>query len=160
MNKLSLNYSKTNCMIFNKHPHKTCSYEFNFKMNRNNLVRVSTVKYLGVIFDENLTWSQHLKYLSSQLAKHSGLFYRLCSYVSQKTLCMLYFGLMYSRVQYGIISWGTAAKTYLKTIQTRLNQILRAITSSNIRTLVISLHKNLNFLKLDDIFNSSNGRVV
>ena len=84
INKLSLNYSKTNFMIFNKHPHKTCNYEFNLKINIDNLVRVCTVKYLGVIFNENLTWSQHLKYLPSQLAKHSGLFYRLCNYVSQK----------------------------------------------------------------------------
>ena len=65
---------------------------------------------------------------------------------------MLYFGLIYSRVQYGIISWGTAAKTSLKTIQTRLNQILRVITFSSIRTPVTSLYKNLNFLKLDDIY--------
>ena len=151
MNKISLNYSKTNYMIFNKHPHKTCNYEFNLKIY--NIVRVSTVKYLGVILDENLTWSQHLKYLSSRLAKHSELFYRLHNYVSREILCKLYFGLIYSRVQYGIISWGTAARTYLKTIQTRLNHIPRAITFSNIRTSVTSLDKNLNFfLKLDDIY--------
>ena len=100
-------------MIFNKHPHKTCKYEFNLKINSNNLVRVSTVKYLGVIFDENLTWSQHLKYLSSQLAKHSALFYRLRYYVSRETLCMLYFGLIHGRALYGITFLEAPMATHL-----------------------------------------------
>ena len=152
INKLSLNYSKTNFMIFNKHPHKTCNYDFKLEINGNNLVRAGTVKYLGVIIDENLTWSQHLKYLSSPIAKHSGLFYRLRNYVSREALCVLYYGLIYSKVQYGIISWGTASKTSLNAIQIRLNQILRAISFNNVRTPVTSLYKNLNFLKLDDIY--------
>ena len=65
---------------------------------------------------------------------------------------MLYYGLIYSKVQYGIISWGTASKTSLNAIQIRLNQILRAISFNNVRTQVTSLYKNLNFLKLDDIY--------
>ena len=48
INKSSLNYSKRNFMIFNKHPHKTCNYDFKLQINGNNLVRASTVKYLGV----------------------------------------------------------------------------------------------------------------
>ena len=154
INKLSLNYYNTNFMIFNKHPHKTCNYALKLEINGNNLVRASTVKYLGVIIDENLTWSQHLKYryLSSQIAKHSGLFHRLRNYVSREALCMLYYGLIHSKVQYGIISWGTAFKTSLKAIQIRLNQILRAITFNNIRTPVTSLYKNFNFLRLDDTY--------
>ena len=65
---------------------------------------------------------------------------------------MLYYGLIYSKVQYGIISWGTASKTSLNAIQIRLNQILRAISFNNVRTQVTSLYKNLNSLKLDDIY--------
>ena len=86
INKLSLNYFKTNFMIFNKHPHKTCNYDFKLEINGNNLVRAGTVKYLKVIIDENLTWSQHLKYLSSQIAKHSGLFYRLQLRIKRSSL--------------------------------------------------------------------------
>ena len=52
---------------------------------------------------------------------------------------MPYFGYRaYSGVQYGIISWGIAARTDLKTIQIRLNQILRVITFCNIQTSVTS----------------------
>ena len=52
---------------------------------------------------------------------------------------MLYFALSYSRVHYGIVSWGTAAKTYLITIRTKINQVLRAISFRNIQTPVTSL---------------------
>ena len=62
---------------------------------------------------------------------------------------MLYYGLIYSKVQYGIFSWGTASKTSLNAIQIKLNQILRAISFNNVRTQVTSLYKNLNFVKLD-----------
>jgi len=41
---------------------------------------------------------------------------------------MIYYAFTYSRVQYGITIWGTAAKTKLREIEVRLNNIVRTIT--------------------------------
>ena len=47
-NLLALSIVKTSFILF----HKT----FNLKINGVNMQQVSTVKYLGVTFDANLTW--------------------------------------------------------------------------------------------------------
>ena len=108
-NKLSLNYSKTSFIIFNKQPNKTCDYEFKLKINNNLIKRVNSIKYLGVLIDSKLSWSEHLNYLNLQLARYSGLFIRLRRYVPNEIHCLLYYSIIYSRIKYGILSWGTAS---------------------------------------------------
>ena len=96
MNKLSLNYSKTNYIIYNNQLHNTCKDEFTIIMNKTRLQRENSIKYVGVIFDDKLCWANHIDNLSNQLARCSGLFCRLRNYVPRKTLCLLYYNLVYS----------------------------------------------------------------
>ena len=109
-NKLSLNYSKSNYMIVNGNPKKTVDDNFKVIQNNSALIRASSVKCLGLHIDEHLNWSVHLKHLSNQLARYSGIFYRLRDFVNVETLCMLYYTFIYSRLQYGIIVWARLPK--------------------------------------------------
>ena len=65
---------------------------------------------------------------------------------------MLYYSLIYSRIQYGIVTWGTANKTLMQELNVKLNNIVRTITYSSKYCPVTFLYKTLNFLKLDDIY--------
>ena len=116
-NESSLNYSKTTYLLINKLPQISVSSEFKLAINQNIIERATSVKYLGVCLDEKLTWSNHLQHLSLQLAKTSSIFYRLREYVTKQTLCMLYYSLVNSRVQYAIAVWGTACKSRLQEIK-------------------------------------------
>ena len=80
-NKLSLNYSNISFIIFNKQPNKTCDYECKLKLNNNLIKRVNSIKYLRILIDSTLSWSEHVDYLNLQLAKYSELFCRLRRYV-------------------------------------------------------------------------------
>ena len=151
-NKLSLNYSKTTYLLINKLPQISVSSEFKLAINQNIIERATSVKCLGVYLDEKLTWSNHLQLLSSQLAKTSGIFYRLREYVTKKTLCMLYYSLVNSRVQYAISVWGTACKSRLQEISVRLNNIVRMITWNNKFAHVTKMYEELKFLKLNEIY--------
>ena len=53
-NKLSLNYSKTNFLLINKHPQKKVNENFVIRLNDKLLERSSTVKYLGLLIDATL----------------------------------------------------------------------------------------------------------
>ena len=128
MAKFSLNYSKTKYILINKQPQISVQYKFKLEINQNIIERATSVKYLGVYIDEKMTWSNHMQQLSLQLAKTSGIFYRLREYVTRETLCMLYYSLVYSRVQDGISIWGTATKSRLYEINVRLNNIVRTIS--------------------------------
>ena len=90
-NKLSLNCSKTNYMILNKQPLKTCQCNFGIALNDITINRAHTVKYLGLFIDNNVKWTSQVNYLSMQVARCTGLFYRLRNFVLRETLCMLYY---------------------------------------------------------------------
>ena len=53
-NKLSLNFSKTNYIIINKKPLKTCQCNFGIALDDITINRAQTVKYLGLFIDNNL----------------------------------------------------------------------------------------------------------
>ena len=118
-NKLSLNYSKTTYLLFNKHLPSSVNTNFKVLINNIQIDRNKVVKYLGVHIDENLNWSAHIKELSLQLAKCCSLLYQLREYVTTETLHMLYYSFAYSRIQYGITMWGTASQNQVHEIEVR-----------------------------------------
>ena len=65
---------------------------------------------------------------------------------------MLYYSLIYIRIKYGIVTWGTESKTLLQELNVKLNNIVLTIANSSKYCPVASLYKTLNFLKLDDIY--------
>ena len=105
-----------------------------------------------MLIDDSLNWEQHIKQLSLQLSKSSAEIYRLRNFVDTETLKLLYYSLIYSRVQYGIILWGTATYTRQKEIVRRLNNIVRIMTWSRKFDHVSILYKELKLLKLEDIY--------
>ena len=55
---------------------------------------------------------------------------------------MLYFSFVYSRIQYGITLWGTSAKSYMREINVRLNNVVRLMTYSKKYSHVSQLYKH------------------
>ena len=159
-NKLSLNCSKTNYIIFNKQPNKTCPLDLHLVINNTSIQRVKSCKYLGIIFDEKLNWADHISQLKLQLTRASGMFCKLRKYVPKETLYLLYFSLIYSRLQYGILTWGTASKSIMHGIEISVNRILRIITRSSIYTPVNNLFRELNTLKIKDIYKLELGKFM
>ena len=107
-NKLSLNVSKTNFIVINKHPHKVCSTSLTLTLSNISLKRVKLVKYLGIYIDEKLSWEVHIQNLSLHLARCSGLFCKLRYYVPRETLRLLYYSLVYSKINYGNSNLGNS----------------------------------------------------
>ena len=65
-NKLSLNYSKTNYIIYNKQPNKSFDSDFKLAINNTSLNKVSFIKYLGVYFGDKLCWDNHIENLCNK----------------------------------------------------------------------------------------------
>ena len=76
-NKLSLNYCKTNYIVYNKQPNKVYDNDFRLTINKTSLKKVNFIKYLGVFFDNKLSWDVHIDNLCHQIAKTSGMLCRL-----------------------------------------------------------------------------------
>ena len=75
-NRLSLNLSKTNFMVF-KPWQKRQSFEFQVSVNEQPILRVSETMFLGVFLDDNLTWKPHISLLQpSKLSKSTGIIHK------------------------------------------------------------------------------------
>ena len=65
INRLSLNISKTNFLIF--HPYnKPLKHRITLKINKKAIIEKRHIKYLGIIIDSHLNWKQHIKYLKKK----------------------------------------------------------------------------------------------
>ena len=45
----------------------------NIEINKVVIEQVKHTKFLGVIFDDNLNWSNHISYIDSKIAKGVGI---------------------------------------------------------------------------------------
>ncbi len=61
-NKLSVNITKTNYVIFKSRSKKFYT-DTPLKFNGNLISQKKTVKFLGVCIDENLTWKSHISHV-------------------------------------------------------------------------------------------------
>ena len=95
-----VNIPKTNFMLIDNYINASRSE--NFKINS-----IRNVKYLGMLIDDGLNWEPHIKQLSLQFSKFSAMMFCLRNFVDTETHKLLYYSLIYSLVQYGIILWET-----------------------------------------------------
>ena len=149
-NKLTVNYKKTNFLIFTKR--KINKFLFNIKMGQNTINQQGSVKYLGVIIDDKLSWTKHIDYLNKKLCKGTWALSKLKNYVDVHTLKIIYYSLIYSHLKYCITSWGRAAKTIIQPIISTQKRVIRIITGSNYQAHTNPLFNKLEILKLPDIY--------
>ena len=80
-NKLTLNLLKTHYMVF----HRAKQKHMNVKLciNKVPIQQVDNTKFLGVIIDDNLNWSNHISYINSKIAKLIGIICRARKFFSR-----------------------------------------------------------------------------
>ena len=100
-------------MLINQQPNISCITEFQLQLNKTSLKREHIVKYLGIVLDKSLKWCDQIQHLPLQLARYSGLFYKICDFLPRQTLRMLFYSLVYSKLQCSILVWGIVSKTHL-----------------------------------------------
>ena len=66
-NKLLINASKTKCILFRSTKSKTPTSGQSISFRKLDIEQVITSKFLGVHFDEHLTWSVHAMHVLNKL---------------------------------------------------------------------------------------------
>ena len=90
-------------MLIDNYINTSTNKNFEIKLQQNIINGVRNVKYLGLFIDDGLNWEPHIKQLSLQLSISSAIIFGLRNFVDTETLKLLYYSLIYSRVQCGII---------------------------------------------------------
>ena len=78
-NRLSLNVTKTNYTLFHKNftKDKLPLKIPEFKIGNSIIKRKSSVKFQGVMLDENISWKDDIKTIGKKLAKNIDLLYHI-----------------------------------------------------------------------------------
>ena len=129
-NKISLNRSKTELMIF-KPKRKAINFDIKIKINGHKLIPSKVVKYLGVFIDDELNWKHHINFVCSKLKRANGALSKLRHFSSEKTLLSLYMSLFHSHLSYGARIWGQRETSHSRRILTLQKQSLRIISFSD-----------------------------
>ena len=103
-------------------------------INGVDIVRVSSCKFLGIIIDDKLKWSEHITHLQSKISKSLYALNRSKRLVPQKYLKTIYDTLVHSHISYGITLWGSTFKSYLNKIQILQKKAVRFIMHHTIAT--------------------------
>ena len=90
------------------------------KLETNNTLikRRDHIKFLGALFDENLTWKNHINIIENKISKSVGILHQAKFLLNQKFRKNVYSSFIHSYVNYGNIAWGYTYKTKLKKIFT------------------------------------------
>ena len=92
--------------------------------------------------------------LVKKISRACGSLVKLRNCVEIETLREVYHALIHSYLRYGIIAWGTAAKTSIKKLQTIINRAIRIMAFVPNSSIDLNpLFEILEILKLDDIYN-------
>ena len=117
-------------------------------INRHTIDRVKDFNFLGITFDEHMTWDMHIHKTSTKITKTLGVMTRLKRYLPTEILLMIYNSLIMPHIQYGILCWGHKFGRVLK-LQKRA---MRLITCSKYNSHTEPLYKKLKCLKVSDLY--------
>ena len=132
-NKLSLNVKKTKFSIFCEASRRGDLPLVLPKLFINNQVIKTqlSIKLLGILLDENLSWKEHLKLTENKISKNIGLIYKAKPYLNKDTLLALYFSYIHSYIIYTNLVCSSTKRTYLRKINSQQKHALRLIHNKN-----------------------------
>ena len=110
-NKLCINVKKTHYMVF--HRSKIKKNTDDVIMCNNKLTCTTSTKFLGLIIDNKLNWSEHIMYIKNKISKSVGILFKTRNYVDKTTLRNLYFTFIYPYLIYCVEIWGNARDIHL-----------------------------------------------
>ena len=104
LNKLSLNLTKTNFMLF-KSSSKKLDYELIINIKDHCINQLQHTKFLGTIIDEQLIWAEHINYVANKISRFTGILCKARHYVTRSLLKSIYYALIYPYIFNGNVVW-------------------------------------------------------
>ena len=153
-NNLTINPSKTYALIISPFTNLN-SPTLNLFYNHHRIDVVRTVKYLGIILDNQLLFKQHIKMLESKLSRYVGIIFKLKSFLPKYILSKIYYAFIHSYLNYGLIIWGATPASNLSKLCRIQNKALRVITGTGWREHAPPLYATQKILQLSKLITYS-----
>ena len=168
INHMLINFQKTTCMLL-------CSRQKRQRLSRSNLnieinihdssvilPQVNCQKLLGIIIDHNLTFADHVDYVSKKLS--TSIFQMNClkHFLDKRTLKLFYFGHVQPHIDYCSSIWGHCCDSYKKHLSSLQRRAIKLILNINVPrgSNIDNLFKELHILPLEKRFNYNDSVLV
>ena len=152
-NKLSLNVSKTNAILFRPVGSQPNDHDtLNLTIGNEVIDQVSSTKFLGLIIDEHLTFKNHVSFVASKVTSSNYVLRRLKNVMPNWTKRLLYMSSIQSHLTYGLMLWGSMAQAKdLQRLFKAQKKSLRLIDNASYNSSTDPIFKKYDILKLEDL---------
>lgn len=148
LNRISMNVAKTKVMIFStkRKKHDPIVLEF----GQHEIEESENVKFLGIIIDRNLSWSEHCKMVLTKVSQGLGILNKFRFKFDVTTKKLIYFALIHSHLSYCTALWG--ASSLAEKIQVAQNKSLRTVYNVDNRSNRVELYLLADVLPLAGLY--------
>ena len=84
-------------------------------------------RFLGVIVDESLSWTCHVKAVQSKMSRYVGIMYKIKKFLPLNARQQIYHSFFQSYVNYCSLVWGFTAKSNIDSLFAKQKKALRAV---------------------------------
>ena len=154
-NKISLNCSKTELVIFHSNKSNK-TFDFKIKINGSKVIPADNIKYLGVHLDDVLSGWKHCKVLTEKLNRANGMLCKVRHYVPKDELVSIYHAIFSSHLTYNCQVWGISNNSYVKKIEKLQNKAMKIINFKEFTAPSNPLYADCELLKLNDVIMLKN----
>ena len=119
--------------------------------NNIKIKRESSVKFLGVIINENITWNKHIGLVENKISKNIGILYTASHYLDKASLKGIYFSFIRDYVNSCNITWASTSRTKLDNILEKQKHALHIIYNKDKFTHSKPLMRDINALNVHQI---------
>ncbi len=119
-------------------------------------VKKKSFKILGVLFDEYLSFDEHVSHLLNKISKSLFCINRIKNFITQRSLKMLYYYIVHSHIVYCINVYGCGNVTTLNRLKIKQKEAIRIISNAGYRDHTNPLFKLHKILPLEQLIKFSN----
>ena len=106
-NKLTLNLSKTQCLLFKAR--KGCPSIY-LNINNTLIEQQKEAKFLGLILDDDLSWTPHINDRLKKIKRNMHMLVTSKNMLNNNTKKLIYYGHIHSHLCYCLVVWGGMCK--------------------------------------------------
>lgn len=131
---LTINFKKTYFLPFSCYSNNLPTYTSLNINNHGNIIEIQTadqVKYLGITFDRHMRWDMHILNIIKTLRSILYKYKYLNKILDVSEMKVIYYALIETRLTYGIIGWGGAAKCHQKKLDVLQKKFLKIMLNKN-----------------------------
>jgi hypothetical protein len=172
-NKMAINTSKTKFIIFRTRGKKIDPEDCRLVFNNNEIGKTNdpgliypitriyndgeekNFKLLGVLFDEYLSFEDHITNLCNKISKSLFCMNRVKNFVTSKAMKTMYFAMVHSHISYCINVYSCANITTLNRLVLKQKEAIRIICNAGYRDHTGPLFKQQGILPLTDLIKFS-----